>query len=573
MSESFFPGAKRATNAAEFTVSEISGELRRTVEEAFGNVRVRGEISGYRGPHSSGHAYFALKDERSRIEAVIWKGTFGKLRFRPEEGMEVIAAGRLTTYPGSSKYQIVIDSLEPAGAGALMAMLEERKKRLAAEGLFSPERKQLIPFMPNVVGVVTSPTGAVIRDILHRIADRFPVHVLVWPVRVQGETAGPEATAAVAGFNALAPAGPIPRPDVLIVARGGGSLEDLWGFNDENLARAVAASDIPVISAVGHETDWTLIDLAADRRAPTPTGAAEMAVPVRAELEAAVASLGARLRAALFRTAERRRQVVRAAARALPSPDTLLALPRRRLDESASRLDRALSTGARAKRARLSAARLVPSLLARRVGESGRALERAAARLPRVAASRIRDGRRRFLLLGGRLTAEPLLRRVGEERRDTARLLERLRRAARTGLAARRERALFTAALLRFEPLAARAAFQRESLDNGAEGLRRVRALVVRSRRNRLAQAGRLLQTLSYAAVLERGFAVVRDADGAPVTRAEAVRSGERLTVEFADARVETIAASVPGDGVTLTAAPRKPKRPAAPQGDQGSLF
>ena len=270
------------SNAAEFTVSEISNALKRTVEDAFGNVRVRGEISGYRGPHSSGHAYFALKDDRSRIEAVIWKGTFRGLRFRPEEGMEVIAQGRLTTYPGSSKYQIVIESLEPAGAGALMALLEERRRRLAAEGLFDATRKQLLPFMPKVIGVVTSPTGAVIRDIIHRISDRFPLHVLVWPVRVQGETTGAEVSAAVTGFNALAAGGRIPRPDVLIVARGGGSLEDLWGFNDEAIVRAVAGSLIPVISAVGHETDWTLIDHAADVRAPTPTGAAEMAVPVKA---------------------------------------------------------------------------------------------------------------------------------------------------------------------------------------------------------------------------------------------------------------------------------------------------
>ncbi len=299
------------TNAAEYTVSEISGALKRTVEDAFGNVRVRGEISGYRGPHSSGHAYFALKDDRARLEAVIWKGVMGRLKFRPEEGMEVIATGKLTTYPGSSKYQIVIDNLEPAGAGALMALLEERKRRLAAEGIFDPARKQLLPYMPRVIGVVTSPTGAVIRDILHRIGDRFPLHILVWPVRVQGETAGAEVTSAVNGFNALPAGGAIRRPDLIIVARGGGSLEDLWGFNDEGLARAVAASDIPVISAVGHETDWTLIDLAADVRAPTPTGAAEIAVPVKADLEATLANLSARLRACVSRGLDRRRQAAR----------------------------------------------------------------------------------------------------------------------------------------------------------------------------------------------------------------------------------------------------------------------
>ncbi|RUU43183.1 exodeoxyribonuclease VII large subunit, partial [Mesorhizobium sp. M6A.T.Ca.TU.002.02.2.1] len=331
------------TNATEYTVSEISGALKRTVEDVFGNVRVRGEISGYRGPHSSGHAYFCLKDDRARLDAVVWKGTMGRLKFRPEEGMEVIATGKLTTYPGKSNYQIVIDNLEPAGAGALMALLEERKRRLQAEGLFDAGRKRLLPFMPRVIGVVTSPTGSVIRDIIHRIKDRFPLHVLVWPVRVQGETTAKEVTAAVNGFNALAQDGVIPQPDLLIVARGGGSLEDLWGFNDEALARAVAASLIPVISAVGHETDWTLIDLAADVRAPTPTGAAEIAVPVRADLEVTLAGLGARLKTAVSRNFERKRQAVRAAARALPSPDQLLALPRRRFDEATSRLGRALS--------------------------------------------------------------------------------------------------------------------------------------------------------------------------------------------------------------------------------------
>ncbi|MER9796176.1 exodeoxyribonuclease VII large subunit, partial [Mesorhizobium sp. M0142] len=311
------------TNATEYTVSEISGALKRTVEDVFGNVRVRGEISGYRGPHSSGHAYFCLKDDRARLDAVVWKTTMSRLKFRPEEGMEVIATGRLTTYPGKSNYQIVIDNLEPAGAGALMALLEERKRRLQAEGLFDAGRKRLLPFMPRVIGVVTSPTGAVIRDIIHRIKDRFPLHVLVWPVRVQGEMAGAEVTAAVNGFNALPWDGAIPRPDLLIVARGGGSLEDLWGFNDEALARAVAASAIPLISAVGHETDWTLVDLAADVRAPTPTGAAEIAVPVKVDLEATLAGLSARLNTAVSRNFERKRQAARAAARALPSPDQL----------------------------------------------------------------------------------------------------------------------------------------------------------------------------------------------------------------------------------------------------------
>src|SRR5712692_6932002 len=257
-------------NIPEWTVSELSAALKKTVEDAYGQVRVRGEISGYRGPHSSGHCYFSLKDEGAKIEAVIWRTAFGRMRIKPEEGLEVIVSGRLTTYPGQSKYQIVVETLEPAGLGALMVLLEERKKKLAAEGLFDAARKQLLPFLPERIGVVTSPTGAVIRDILHRLADRFPRHVLVWPVRVQGEMCGAEVAAAIEGFNALAPGGAPPRPEILIVARGGGSLEDLWGFNEEILARAAAASAIPLVSAVGHETDFTLIDFVADRRAPTP---------------------------------------------------------------------------------------------------------------------------------------------------------------------------------------------------------------------------------------------------------------------------------------------------------------
>src|SRR5881409_3559314 len=273
-------------NIPEWTVSELSTALKKTVEDAYGFVRVRGEITGFRGPHSSGHCYFALKDEGAKIEAVIWKFAHARMRFKPQEGLEVIATGKLTTYPGSSKYQIVIEALEPAGIGALMALMEERKKKLAAEGLFDAARKQELPWLPEVIGVVTSPTGAVIRDILHRLEDRFPRRVLVWPVKVQGEGSAEQIAAAIRGFNALPEGGRIPRPDLLIVARGGGSLEDLWSFNEEIVVRAAAASGIPLISAVGHETDTTLIDFASDRRAPTPTAAAEMAVPVRAELAA-----------------------------------------------------------------------------------------------------------------------------------------------------------------------------------------------------------------------------------------------------------------------------------------------
>ncbi|WP_193352228.1 exodeoxyribonuclease VII large subunit [Bartonella rattimassiliensis] len=331
-----------ATNVAEFTVSEIAGALKRVVEEKFGYVRVRGEVSGYRGAHASGHAYFALKDDKARLEAVIWRGVMEKLKFPPEEGMEVIAVGKLTTYPGSSRYQIVIEALEPTGVGALMTLLENRKKQFIEEGLFDEEKKKSLPYMPQIIGVVTSPTGAVIRDIIHRISDRFPLHVLVWPVRVQGETSGKEVATAIKGFNALAPGGLIPKPDLIIVARGGGSLEDLWGFNDEAVVRAVYTSALPIISAVGHETDWTLIDYVADWRAPTPTGAAEKAVPVKLDLEVCVASLGARLRKGLARSFDFHQQKLRAARRGLPTVDQLFALSRRGFDEISSRLQRAL---------------------------------------------------------------------------------------------------------------------------------------------------------------------------------------------------------------------------------------
>src|SRR6202521_713815 len=352
-------------NIPEFTVSELSAALRRTVEDAYGFVRVRGEITGYRGPHSSGHCYFGLKDEGAKIEAVVWKSAFGRLRFKPAEGLEVIATGRLTTYPGRSTYQIVIDSLEPAGVGALMALLEERKRKLAAEGLFDEARKQLLPFLPEVIGVIPSPTGAVIRDILHRLADRFPRHVIVWPVRVQGEGSAEEVAAAIHGFNALLPDGPIRKPALLIVARGGGSLEDLWSFNEEIVVRAAAASMIPLISAVGHETDITLIDFAADKRAPTPTAAAEMAVPVRAELFVEVAAWARRAMLCWQRAQDGRRNELRAATRALLDADEVLAVPRQRLDHAAGALARALRANAQIHRLGFSriGGRLSPQLL------------------------------------------------------------------------------------------------------------------------------------------------------------------------------------------------------------------
>jgi exodeoxyribonuclease VII large subunit len=356
-------------NVVELSVSEVSQALKRTVEDNFSYVRVRGEISGYRGPHSSGHVYFALKDEGARLDAVIWKIAFNRMRFKPEEGLEVIVTGRITTYPGRSNYQIVIETLEPAGAGALMMLLEERKKKLAAEGLFDEARKQLLPFLPTVVGVVTSPTGAVIRDILHRLSDRFPRHVLVWPVRVQGDGAAEEIAAAIEGFNAIPEGGELLRPDILIVARGGGSLEDLWCFNEEIVVRAAAASMIPLISAVGHETDITLIDFASDKRAPTPTAAAEMAVPVRSELLMRIATQARRVTACWLRGQETRRTELRAAVRALPSLDNLLAVPRQRLDAASDRLPRALRANAQVHHRQFEriAGRLSPQLLRTRL--------------------------------------------------------------------------------------------------------------------------------------------------------------------------------------------------------------
>jgi exodeoxyribonuclease VII large subunit len=324
-------------NLGEQSVTEISQALKRTLEDRFGHVRVRGEISGFRGAHSSGHCYFALKDEGAKLDAVIWRGTFTKLRSKLQDGLEVIATGKITSYPGKSNYQIIIENVEPAGVGALMALLEERKKKLAAEGLFDQARKRALPYLPQTIGIVTSPTGAVIRDILHRLNDRFPRHVIVWPVRVQGETAAAEVAAAIRGFNAM------PRkPDLLIVARGGGSLEDLWPFNEEIVVRAAFESDIPLISAIGHETDTTLIDFASDWRAPTPTAAAERAVPVRADLLAELASLNARQRRTLGRIIADVKTRLHSASRALPKPDDLLAAARQRLDTASGRLPKAL---------------------------------------------------------------------------------------------------------------------------------------------------------------------------------------------------------------------------------------
>ncbi|MEO1330361.1 MAG: exodeoxyribonuclease VII large subunit [Pseudomonadota bacterium] len=454
-------GAAQGGNALEVTVSELSGRIKRTMEDAYGHVRVRGEIGRVSRPRS-GHVYLDLKDERAVLSGVIWRGVAERLKIQPQEGLEVVASGKITTFPGQSKYQIVIDSLAPAGVGALMAMLEERKKRLAAEGLFAPERKKAIPFLPEVIGVVTSPSGAVIRDILHRLADRFPRPVLVWPVAVQGEACAPQVAAALRGFNALAPGGPIPRPDLLIVARGGGSLEDLWGFNEEIVARAAAESAIPLISAVGHETDTTLIDYVADRRAPTPTAAAEMAAPVRSELLSQLSQFEARRAQALARLLEERRSRVRDLGRALPRPEDLLALPRQRFDAAAERLPRALLGAVRAQELRLGrvSGRLAPAMLTRRIETEGR-----------TAAG-----------LGARLG--PALRRAAELARD------------------RFDRGRY------------------------AERLARISAAEAERSRERLEKLGRLLDGFSYKATLSRGYAAVWGEGGVVSSAEAAAQSG-----------------------------------------------
>ena len=406
-------------NLPELSVSEISGAVKRVIEGEFGRVRVRGELGRISRPRS-GHVYLDLKDDRSVLAGVIWKGVASRLSVAPEEGMEVVATGRLTTFPGQSRYQLIIEDMVPAGAGALMAMLEKRKKALAAEGLFEPARKQAIPYLPDVIGVITSPSGAVIRDILHRLRERFPRKVLIWPVAVQGERCAPEVARAIRGFNTLTPGGTLPRPDLIIVARGGGSVEDLWGFNEEIVVRAASESAIPLISAVGHETDTTLIDYASDKRAPTPTAAAELAVPVRRDLLAWLEGMGARLAHAQGQAVGLREQRLRDLARALPRPETLIEGPRQRLDTWGERLPAALVRSVQVRRVALSegAGALRPALLRRAVeGE-----------------------RRRLAGTVARLNIGALTRETGQKRRDLDRLGARLSEAGTRQMRSLRDR-------------------------------------------------------------------------------------------------------------------------------------
>lgn len=512
-----------SSNVAEFSVTELSGALKRTLEDAFGYVRVRGEISGFKRA-ASGHLYFALKDERALIDGVCWRGTAGKLGFQPEDGLEVIASGRITTYAGRSKYQIIVDRLEPAGAGALMALLEERKKALTAEGLFDQARKRPLPYLPDVIGVITSPTGAVIQDILHRVEERFPRRILLWPVAVQGEKAKDEVAAAIEGFNGFGKNDPLPRPDVLIVARGGGSLEDLWAFNEEIVVRAAAASDIPLISAVGHETDTTLIDLAADHRTPTPTAAAELAVPVRTELLSRTSDLGSRLYGSVERGFRERQQTINGLARGLPDPSSLIGQANQRLDDLSDRLPHSL-------RGRIERARSALMETSARLGTPRALLNDAVLRLKaptdqldQLFKARIREYQRDYRNLAARLKLDELTIRLPRHKEHLSDLADRQDHA--------------------FESRIATAA-------------------------ERLGHTASLLASYSYQNVLTRGFALVRDETGALITSAKEAANRQALDLEFADGR----ASAVINNNGSTGAKRRSKAKPVVGGSDQGTLL
>ncbi|MFV0491424.1 MAG: exodeoxyribonuclease VII large subunit [Pseudorhodobacter sp.] len=522
-------------NSPEFTVAELSGAVKRVIEGEFGMVRVRGEIGRVSRP-ASGHMYFDLKDDRAVIAAVSWKGQVARMKMRPEEGMEVVATGRMTTFAGQSRYQLVVEDLVPAGAGALMAMLEKRRAALQAEGLFDEARKRPLPYLPGVIGVVTSPSGAVIRDILHRLRDRFPRHVLIWPVAVQGEKCAPEVAAAIRGFNAIGLGGPVPRPDLLIVARGGGSLEDLWGFNEEIVVRAAAESRIPLISAVGHETDTTLIDHAADRRAPTPTAAAEMAVPVRMELVVALDGYAARLSRGVTQGMARRGQGLRDLARALPRLDGLLQTPAQRFDLWSGRLAGALSLTASVKRTALERVaapirvRLLQDMVTRRadrLAERGRGLGQGFERHRERAAERATalSGRLDIALAGHVRQADRVLR---DQRVKLADLSARLDHAPQERVA---------------------------QLGQKLDAVDRMRL------------------TLGYTETLRRGYAVIRGEGGVVTTRVAAMGAGP-LEIEFHDGRLSVPAAGRGRRTPKTKAADTVPSGPTSsdPE-DQGSLF
>ncbi|MDE0590128.1 exodeoxyribonuclease VII large subunit [Halocynthiibacter sp. C4] len=516
-------------NAPEFTVTEVSGAVKRTIEGAFSRVRVRGEVGRVSRPRS-GHIYLDLKDDRAVLAGVIWKGVSARLATQPEEGMEVVATGKLTTFGGQSKYQMVIEDIAPAGMGALMAMLEKRKKMLEAEGLFAPERKRELPYLPEVIGVVTSPSGAVIRDILHRLRDRFPRKVLIWPVAVQGAKCAPEVAAAINGFNAMTPGGSMPRPDLLIVARGGGSIEDLWGFNEEVVARAAAASEIPLISAVGHETDTTLIDFAADRRAPTPTAAAEMAVPVRLDLMSHLDTLGGRLLRGVSQGTTLRRQRLADVSRALPRPETLLDSAKQRLDIASLQLGPNLQKMVQGKRLELQST--------------------ASPLHPRILRSRIAHLEER---------SNELAKRLGPSLvRNTATGRDRLNRAEQ-----------------RLQPDVIRRDIKRsrEKLDGLNRRFAALASSQVAAHKERLNSLERMRQTLGYTETLKRGYAVVRDDAGGLVTTADAANAAAGLEIQFQDGRVQTGKGTATSGSTPQKKPQKKPAKKTPPPEDQGSLF
>lgn len=512
-------------NIHEFSVSELSFALKKDIEEKYPYVRVRGELGRVSRP-ASGHVYLDLKDEKAVLNGVIWKGVASGLKIKPEQGLEVVVTGKLTTFPGQSRYQIIIERMEPAGVGALMALLEERRKKLAAEGLFDESRKQEIPYLPSVIGVVTSPTGAVIRDIIHRVSDRFPTRVIVWPVRVQGESCAGEVAAAIEGFNALAPGGDIPRPDVIIVARGGGSLEDLWGFNEEAPVRAAAASEIPLISAVGHETDWTLIDHAADERAPTPTAAAERAVPVRADLVFTLEDLARRTGQATQRQLKDKRNAVVSAARALPKPAEVLALARQRLDGVAGRNTLAIRRAQADLAARLKAAALAMPKMGDVVALARQRFEAVAARGQQTLKAGLMMHRAHHERVAGKLTPLLVTRRMHDARPRLDELATRARGGARRGIA---------------------------------------------EARRQLGANAQLLASLGYVNVLGRGFALVRGADGRVLRSAKGVALGTALDIQLSDGHLDAVAGK--GGKTAKAKAARPGPKPPKSGDDQGSLF
>ena len=518
-------------NNPPLSISELSFALKRTLEDRFGHVRLRGEVSKV-NRHASGHVYLTLKDDKSAIDGVIWKGAVRGLGVQPESGLEVIVTGKITSYPARSSYQIVIESMEAAGAGALLAQLERLKTRLHGEGLFEVGRKKPIPTFPATIGVITSPTGAVIRDILHRIAERWPCHVIVWPVVVQGDSACGQVSNAIRGFDAMTKDGKIPRPDLLIVARGGGSVEDLWCFNDEGLARTVAAATIPIISAVGPETDTTLIDFVSDRRAPTPTGAAEIATPVLSDLRFAVADLERRLDRAGSRLLDDRRTRLRAVARGLPArPEDLVALAQQRLDHASSRLASGLQQNAALHERRLVTVggRLGRALLDRAIERRGDRLEGVGNRLGAALQANTTTHERRLLRVSARLTLDPINRRLDQ-------------RAAKLN-----------------------AASARLTVDRQMERAQ-----------TRLSALSRALATLDPKRP-KPGFARIDDETGAMIASAAALSPGQAVSLVFPDG---SRGAHIDGGDDTLVrpvaapaAAPRPVAKPKAPPADQGSLF